>query len=71
MATNLSAQTTIADLLKNWPSVMPFFIQNRLPCIGCEMARFETLEDLAKIYHLDLEIFLHEIISAVDSQVSI
>lgn len=70
MPGEISAQMTVADLLTNWPAVFPVFIKNRLHCIGCEMARFATLEDVARNYQLDINVFLDEIRSVVKQSYS-
>lgn len=56
----------VAVLLTNWPAVFPVFIKHQLHCMGCKMARFDTLEDVAKNYQLDLDDFLDEIRAVVE-----
>lgn len=61
MEGQVTPETNLQQLLTNFPNLIPFFIQERLACVGCEMARFETLEDLSRNYNLDLTHFIADI----------
>jgi len=50
-------QMTVADLLANYPEAIPVFLSNKMSCVGCSMAAFETLADAARIYDLQPEQF--------------
>lgn len=50
--------TLVGDLLKDYPQLVSFFIDQQLSCVGCSMAIFDTLADVAQNYHLDLNAFL-------------
>lgn len=66
MPVNITPQLSAAYVIKTWPAVMPVFIRLRLPCVGCDMARFDTLEDIAINYDLDLDDFLRELRAAAE-----
>jgi len=51
----------VADLLSEWPEAIPVFLNRRMACVGCNMARFETLQDASRIYGVNREQFLAEI----------
>lgn len=57
----LEAGLTVDELLACWPQTIPVFIQHHMACVGCVMAPFETLAEVAKIYKLDLDSFLREL----------
>lgn len=57
----LEASLTVEDLLACWPQTIPVFIRHRMACVGCAMAPFETLAEVAAIYKLDLDSFLQEL----------
>lgn len=57
----LSPDWTVADLLRAWPQAIPVFLAHQLGCVGCDMAPFDTLADVARIYELDAEGFLEEL----------
>ncbi|MEJ2561030.1 MAG: hypothetical protein P8186_33385 [Anaerolineae bacterium] len=40
---------------------MPIFLRYRMVCVGCPIAPFETLAEVAAIYDLDLNRFLSEL----------
>ena len=46
---------SIQDLLARWPGAAQALVDLRTACVGCQMARFCTLADVADHYHLDLE----------------
>ncbi len=58
---SLTANLTVAEVLARWPYVIPAFLSRRMACVGCVMARFDTLADVAAIYGLHLGHFLSEL----------
>jgi hybrid cluster-associated redox disulfide protein len=57
----ITADQIVSEVLQSWPKVVPLFIERRLYCVGCSMARFETLADVSKIYRLDLAKFIDDL----------
>ena len=51
----LTADLTIADVLERWPQTVPVFLRYRLACVGCPIAPFEQLADIASNYNLALD----------------
>jgi hybrid cluster-associated redox disulfide protein len=64
----LEAGLTVVEVLARWPQTIPVFIRHRMACVGCAMAPFETLAEVAAIYRLDLNCFLNELQQAVESK---
>jgi hybrid cluster-associated redox disulfide protein len=64
----LEASLTVAEILAQWPQVIPVFIHHRMACVGCVMAPFETLAEAAIIYHLDLDSFLRELRQTIEAE---
>ena len=58
-------QMSVADLLANYPEAIPVFLTNRMSCVGCSMAAFETLADAARIYDLSMEQFRLELQNSI------
>jgi hybrid cluster-associated redox disulfide protein len=54
------SETTVESLLKATPQAVRFFLDRRLGCVGCGFARFCTLGDVTKTYHLNEKKFLEE-----------
>jgi len=65
MPLQATPKTIVADLLSAWPAAIPFFLNRRMACVGCSMARFETLQDASRIYGINLDQFLAEINHAI------
>jgi len=68
MRTLITPDLIVSDVLAAWPKIVPLFIERRLYCVGCSMARFETLADVSKIYRLDLNTFLNDLNRTVDQR---
>ena len=46
----LHARLTVAEVLRRWPETAMVFVRRRMACVGCPMARFESVADVAAIY---------------------
>ena len=57
----IAADTNVDWLLEHTAAVVPVFVRRRLQCVGCPVARFETLSDVCDIYGLQLDEFLAEL----------
>lgn len=57
----LLTELTVAEVLRRWPETIPVFFRHSMACVGCAMASFETLADVAAIYGLQLSRFLSEL----------
>jgi hybrid cluster-associated redox disulfide protein len=57
----------VADLLDSWPAAVPVFLKHRLGCVGCAMAPFDTLADVARVYQLNPQVFLAELEGAIQA----
>lgn len=64
MAEKITPQMSVADLLAQVPQTIPVFLRYGMACVGCSMAAFEALENLPKIYGVDQETFMAELIRA-------
>jgi len=47
-----SRDMTVETVLRDWPVTIEVFLALRLACIGCPMARFCTLDEVARVYGL-------------------
>lgn len=57
----ISLTSTVADVLADFPAAASAFVDRRLDCVGCDMAAFETIRDVAANYRLDASELLAEI----------
>ncbi len=57
----IKPQTSVADILEQYPQTVPIFLEHRMNCIGCDVNQFETLEAAADIYGIPLDTLLTEI----------
>lgn len=61
----LSASTTVARALQDYPEIMGVLVGKRTACVGCSMGRFCTLMDASISYNLSWDAFLADLKSAV------
>lgn len=55
MATQLpTSDMTVAEILEAWPETVSVFQDFKTACVGCVMAPFDTMSDVARIYELEL-----------------
>ncbi|MCC6166891.1 MAG: DUF1858 domain-containing protein [Caldilineaceae bacterium] len=57
---------TVAEILARWPATIAVFMRYGTACVGCVMAPFETVDEVAVIYSLDREQLLADLRAAVD-----
>jgi hybrid cluster-associated redox disulfide protein len=61
----ISPEISVSDLFARWPVAIPIFIKRQMSCVGCGMASFDTLEDVARIYGIPVEDLIQEIVQLV------
>lgn len=61
-----TADMTVAEILKKWPETVSVFQELKTACVGCAMAPYDTVADVALIYDIDLS----GIMSALQGDVS-
>jgi hybrid cluster-associated redox disulfide protein len=59
--TQLTANFTVTEVMDRWPQTIPIFFRYRMACVGCPIASFETLAEIAAVYNLNLDRFLGEL----------
>lgn len=64
----LTTDMTAAEVMKRWPRTVTIFIRNCMACVGCPIAQFETLREVAAIFNLNLDRFMHDLQEITDSK---
>lgn len=67
-ALQFSPKQSVIDSLKHGEAVSKVFIRSKTACVGCLLARFCTLSDVARTYELELEPFLRELQQAIQTE---
>ena len=60
----ITKEMTISEVVQKYPKTFSVFINYGLHCIGCPMAvgeSSETIEEAAKVHHIDLKKFLKDL----------
>lgn len=68
MDRSISAETNVDLLLDRFPAAAPVFIARRMHCVGCPVARFETLADVCAIYKQSLDSLLKDLRAAAEAR---
>ncbi len=63
--TGPSLDVTAETALRHWPQLTASFVRHRLGCLGCPMARFCTLRDVAAAYGLPVAAWQDELAAAI------
>ncbi len=63
----LAPNLTVAELLNRWQQTASVFVGRRMACVGCPLSSFETLDKVAAVYGLPLEILLNDLQKAIVS----
>lgn len=59
---------TVTQLLRRWPLAAAVFVRRGMACVGCSMAPFETLAEVASVYGQDPVGFLAELAEASETK---
>ena len=62
---SLSPDTVISDLLAEYPECIRAFINHKMLCVGCPVARFHTVSYACEEHNVDLSLFLGALHSAM------
>ena len=46
----IARDMTVEQLLTAWPQTARVFLDRRMACVGCPVAAFETIEEVAAVY---------------------
>jgi hybrid cluster-associated redox disulfide protein len=65
LLTDLTPNNTIAELLAAYPVAARVLVGHRMHCVGCDIARFETIADACTIYDVAVEDLLGDIHRAI------
>ena len=57
----ISQYWTVSEILKKYPETRQVFIERKTLCLGCYLARFCNLKEVAQDYSLEIETLVHEI----------
>jgi NAD(P)H-hydrate repair Nnr-like enzyme with NAD(P)H-hydrate dehydratase domain len=53
--------TSVHDTLNDWPETASLFRAFKTACIGCYLARFCSLQDVADTYHIQPEALMEAV----------
>jgi hybrid cluster-associated redox disulfide protein len=60
------AEMTVQVILTRWPQAAKVFNHYSSVCIGCAIAPYCTISDVARIYNLPLEAFINDLKKVIE-----
>ena len=64
----ITKDTIVFDVMERWPETVKVFLKQKMHCPGCEMAPFETLEEAAAEYNLQVDFLVEALEVAIHEQ---
>ncbi|MGO5115628.1 DUF1858 domain-containing protein [Candidatus Avoscillospira sp. LCP25S3_F1] len=61
MATQITKETIIGDILDIAPQTAPLFLSIGMHCLGCPSSRGETVEEACMVHGIQVEPFLEQV----------
>ncbi len=61
MATQITKETIIGDILDIAPESAPLFMAIGMHCLGCPSSRGETVEEACMVHGVDADAFLAQV----------
>ena len=65
MERTITAEMPIIDVVQEYPSTIPVFMQHGLGCIGCALARSENIREGALAHGIDVEALIKDLNESV------
>jgi hybrid cluster-associated redox disulfide protein len=63
----IDSSETVAQVLRQWPLSAAVFVRRGMACVGCSMAPFETLAEVAAVYGQEPAGLLAEMAAAAEA----
>lgn len=60
-ADEITEDTSVEEVITRFPLTARVFVRRRMNCVGCDIARFESLAEACRIYRQPLDQLLEEI----------
>ena len=57
----ITRQTSVEDVLKDYPALTHVFIEHGLPCLVCGEAFWGTIEELSRQHHIDTRCLINKL----------
>jgi len=51
----------VDEVTHRYPQTAGVFVQHTMACVGCTLGTFHTVEDVAKVYRMDLQVLLEQL----------
>ena len=66
----ITSDQTVGAVMRRWPGTIAVFLRHGMACVGCPMARFDTVAEVAAEYAVPLARLLGELEAASERPLS-
>lgn len=63
----ITPEWTVEEIVSRFPATAIVFVRHRMHCVGCDVARFETVAEACQIYGEPLDVMLEELRASIAS----
>jgi hybrid cluster-associated redox disulfide protein len=64
----VTKKMVLGEILSNYPSTIEVFFKHGLPCVSCQMASEETVEEAARAHGVKLDALLKDLNKAASKK---
>ena len=64
----ITKETTIEEVVKQYPETMMVFMKHGLHCVGCHVSSFESIEEGAMAHGVDVDILVADLNKVTSSR---
>jgi hybrid cluster-associated redox disulfide protein len=64
LAYSIAVGALVDDVMRDYPATIRVFLDFRIKCIGCPVARFHTVDDACREHGIECETFLRALQAA-------
>lgn len=57
----ITKETTIEEVVKQYPETMMVFMKHGLHCVGCHVSEFESIEEGAMAHGIDVDMLVADL----------
>ena len=68
MIGKIDMETPVDDVISMYPKLGIMFVRQRMLCVGCDIAHFHSLNDVAQIYKMSPDEFHDMLVTWINEQ---
>lgn len=65
MTSMFAGSMSMDEMMQTWPETIRVVLDHRMQCVGCPLARFQSVSDACKEHGVDEGLFLDDVRRAI------